>query len=50
MSREKTIRIKTIHGYYHCQNSCLEENSLHLRTDDNGWVQDLENIHDDSIR
>ena len=52
---EKTkIRIKTfrivIHGDYHSQNSCRKENSSHLRTDESRWVQNLENIHDDSIR
>ena len=47
MHREKRIRVKTlqivIHSLYRSQNSSHEENSPDLRTDDNRWVQDLEN-------
>ena len=52
--QEKEIRIKNlqivIHGHYHSQNFCHEENSSDFRTDDNRWVQDLENLQDDLIR
>ena len=53
MPREKesinTLQI-VIHSHYRSQNSCHEENSSDLRTDDNLRVQYLKNMHDISIR
>ena len=36
--------------HYQSQSSYQEENSSDFRTDDNLWMQDLENMQDDSIR
>ena len=54
MPREKkritinTLQIVT-HGHIHSQNSCHQATSSDFRTDDNRWVQYLENMQDDSI-
>ena len=45
----KTFQI-VILGHYGSQNSHHEENSSGLITDDNLWMQDLENMQDDLIR
>ena len=36
--------------HYPSQNSCHQEKLSDLRIDDNRWVQDLQNMQDDSIR
>ena len=56
--KKTRIRMKTLQTVIHGHDRFIiglkipdhEENSSHLRTDDNCWVQYLENMRDDSIR
>ena len=54
LREKKIIRNKVlqtvIHSHFRSQNSGHEKNSSLLRTDDSLWVEDLENVEDDSIQ